>query len=122
MSQWKFYFHFMAFYERGFLMYLYLKERFLALLVGIFVICCFPFAALRIVWVCFSNPKKAWNVFKAFDLTGNVLVNGKFNEYISTRAHRAMVESQTWGCVLCKVLNVFDKDHCAKSANPNKPL
>lgn len=102
-------------------MYLYVKARATALLVGLLIICCFPLAAIRIIGAALSNPPKAWDIFKAFDLTGNVLINGKFNEYISTRAHRAMVESRTWGCVLCKILNVFDKDHCAKSANPNKP-
>ena len=100
----------------------FVTVRFTALLVGIFIICCMPFAALRILWAALSNPPKAWSIFKAFDLTGNVLINGKFNEYISTRAYRAMVESRSWGCVLCKVLDRFQKDHCQKSANPTKPL
>lgn len=99
----------------------YVVPRLLALLVTLFIICCFPLAALRMIGACLSNPDKAWTIHKAFDLTGNVLVNGKFNEYISTRAYRAMLESATWGCVLCKVLDVFQKDHCKKSANPEKP-
>lgn len=96
----------------------YVTARLLALLVGVFIICCFPLAALRIIGAAVANPDKAWTIYKAFDLTGNVLVNGKFNEYISTRAYRAMLESATWGCVLCKILDLFQKDHCKKSANP----
>lgn len=102
-------------------MYLFFSKRIKAFLMGLFVIACFPLAALRILGVSVKNPEKAWNIYKAFDLTGNVLLNGQFNEYISTRAHRAMVKSQTWGCVLCKILDVFDKDHCQKSANPIHP-
>ncbi len=99
----------------------FIRKRLIALLMGLFVICCFPLAALRILGVSVTNPQKAWDIYKAFDLTGNVLLNGQFNEYISTRAHRAMVESHTWGCVLCKILDVFEKDHCQKSANPPHP-
>ncbi len=99
----------------------FMTARLIALLVGIFIILCLPLAALRIIFAALGNPPKAWSIYKAFDLTGNVLINGKFNEYISTRAYRAMVESQSWGCVLCKVLDWFQKDHCKRSVNPDKP-
>lgn len=100
----------------------FVRMRVVALVVGVFIILCLPLAALRIFGVVFTNPVKAWYIFKAFDLTGNVLLNGKFNEYISTRAYRAMQEGRKWGCVLCRWLDDFDPDHCQKSANPDKPL
>lgn len=98
-----------------------IRMRIVALLVGLFIIACFPLAALRIVGAALWNPLKAWDIYKAFDLTGNVLLNGSFNEYISTRAYYAMTEGRTWGCVLCKILDEFQKDHCKLSANPTKP-
>lgn len=99
-----------------------IRMRAIALLIGVFIILCFPLAALRILGATVTNPDKAWNMYKAFDLVGNVLLNGRFNEYISTRAYKAMQENRTWGCVLCKWLDDFDPNHCQKSANPDKPL
>ncbi len=98
------------------------RMRAIALVVGVFIILCFVPAAFRILGAAVMNPDKAWNIYKAFDLTGNVLLNGKFNEYISTRAYVAMTEGRRWGCVLCKWLDDFQPDHCKKSADPNKPL
>lgn len=99
----------------------WLRMRVIALAVGVFIILCFVPAAFRILGASVMNPDKAWNIYKAFDLTGNVLLNGKFNEYISTRAYRAMAEGTKWGCILCKLLDDFQIDHCKKSANPDKP-
>lgn len=99
----------------------WLRMRATALVLGLFIIACFPLAALRILGASVMNPEKAWTIYKSFDLAGNVLLNGKFNEYISTRAYRAMTEGRKWGCWLCKLLDDFQKDHCYKSANPDKP-
>lgn len=94
------------------------------------IVACLPLAALRMLWAVFANPAKAFEQAKAFDLAGNVLLNGKLGEYISTRAYRAWKEGRRWGCVLCKLLDVVDPNHCEKSAknqqtqanrSPNEP-
>ena len=69
----------------------------------------------RYLWSIFSNPDKAWNIAKMIDETGNVDANGKVNTTISARAARAQIAGRPWGCVLCKVLDWIQKDHCKNS-------
>ena len=56
-----------------------------------------------------------WNLLILLDETGNALTGGDPGETISSRAGKAMQEGKTWGCILCKFLNLFQKDHCLKS-------
>lgn len=80
------------------------------------IVVCLPLAALRMLWAVLANPVKAFEQAKAFDLAGNVLLNGKLGEYISTRAYHAMKAGRRWGCVLCRLLDRIDPNHCEKSA------
>ena len=50
-----------------------------------------------------------------FDQLVNVAANGHEDETISSRAGKAAREGKRWGCVLCRLLNVFDNDHCQKT-------
>lgn len=84
--------------------------------IWLLIVVCLPLAAVRMLWAVISNPGKALEQAKAFDKTGNALANGDANEYISTRAHRAWKENKRWGCVLCKLLDIVDPNHCEKSA------
>jgi hypothetical protein len=56
-----------------------------------------------------------WNILIAIDQFGNALFAGSPDETISSRAGKAMREGKVWGCVLCRFLNWFERDHCAKS-------
>lgn len=62
------------------------------------------------------NPPKAMRIFLGIDRATNAALNGDVSESISGRANRARKAGRTWGCVMCKVLNWFDKSHCEKSA------
>lgn len=73
---------------------------------------------LRMLWATFSNPAHAWDVAKGFDLLGNVATNGKLGELISTRAARARNDGRRWGCVLCRLLDAVDPNHCDDSLKP----
>lgn len=53
------------------------------------------------------------------DEWGNTVTGGDPGETISSRAGKAMLAGKMWGCVLCKFLNLFQKDHCLKSINPD---
>lgn len=86
--------------------------------IWLLIVLCLPLAALRMLWAVIVSPTKALEQAKAFDKTGNALANGDPNEYISTRAYRAMQERRRWGCILCRLLDLIEKDHCKKSANP----
>lgn len=49
----------------------------------------------------------------------NVLTGGDANETMSSRAGKALKNGRTWACVLCRFLDLFQKDHCLKSINPD---
>jgi hypothetical protein len=55
-----------------------------------------------------------WNILVSVDQLVNTLTGGSPDETISLRAKRARAAGAQWGCVLCKVLDVFDKGHCDK--------
>ncbi|WP_439684874.1 hypothetical protein MNJPNG_05030 [Cupriavidus oxalaticus] len=56
-----------------------------------------------------------WNILISLDQLGNALMAGDPDETISSRAGKAMQNGKAWGCVLCRFLNWFEKDHCLKS-------
>jgi hypothetical protein len=72
-------------------------------------------AMLRYIATIATNPQKAMRIAIGHDQLANVAFNGHEDETISSRAYRAMKEKRTWGCVLCKFLDVLEKDHCKKS-------
>lgn len=50
----------------------------------------------------------------AFDQLANTLLGGYPDETVSLRAAREKrINNKAWACVLCKVLDWFQKDHCA---------
>lgn len=72
-------------------------------------------AGLRYVWAVIANPRRAWRIAVGFDQLANVTANGDEDETISSRAAKARNAGRRWGCVLCRVLDRIDKDHCTKS-------
>lgn len=56
-----------------------------------------------------------WNVLIAVDQLGNALAAGDPDETISSRAGKAQRAGRRWGCILCRMLDWFERDHCAKS-------
>lgn len=56
-----------------------------------------------------------WNFLVLLDEFGNTLTGGDPGETISSRAGKAMNEGRRWGCVLCRFLNLFQKNHCARA-------
>jgi hypothetical protein len=57
------------------------------------------------------------NVAEAFDRLLNAILLGDPMQTISHRAYLARQHNQEWACLLCKVLDFFQKDHCAKAAD-----
>lgn len=74
-----------------------------------------PVAMLHYVWAVFVTPDKALRIAIGFDQLGNVALNGSEDETISSRADKAREQGKRWGCVLCRLLDWIDKDHCKKS-------
>lgn len=74
-------------------------------------------ALLHYGWAIMSNPSRAARIAVGFDQLANVAANGSSTETISARAYRAAGEGHRWGCVLCRLLDKIDKDHCRKAAS-----
>jgi hypothetical protein len=49
------------------------------------------------------------------DEFGNTLTGGDPGETISSRAGKGELEGKRWACILCRFLDLFQKDHCLKS-------
>lgn len=49
----------------------------------------------------------------------NALTGGDPGETVSSRAGKALREGRHWACILCRFLDLFQKDHCLKSINPD---
>lgn len=59
--------------------------------------------------------QKVIRILVAFDQLVNAVLNGYPDETISSRAAKAARRGSKWGCILCKFLDWFDKDHCEKT-------
>lgn len=56
-----------------------------------------------------------FGVLVALDQLCNALLAGYPDETLSTRAARARASGQRWGCLLCRLLESIDRDHCTRS-------
>ena len=56
-----------------------------------------------------------WNLLIATDQWFNAFFHGDPDETISSRAAKAQIKGRRWGCLLCRFLDIFEKDHCIKS-------
>jgi hypothetical protein len=63
-----------------------------------------------------TGRQRAWDIALGYDHLGNAVTGGSASETISSRAYRAMQEKRTWGCVLCRLLDLLEKNHCQKAA------
>lgn len=69
----------------------------------------------RYLWCVMTNTDKACNIAKMIDEMGNVDANGRVNQTISARAAIAANAGRKWGCVLCKILDAIQPNHCEDS-------
>lgn len=56
----------------------------------------------------------AFNILISLDQLLNTITGGDPDQTVSLRAAEARKRGERWGCVLCRVLDLFDKDHCDK--------
>lgn len=70
------------------------------------------YAGLRMLYCIVKNPAKAWVLAIAHDQLMNAAANGDPDKTISHRANLARREGRRWGCLLCKVLDWLDPNHC----------
>ncbi|WP_157407086.1 hypothetical protein [Janthinobacterium sp. CG3] len=87
-------------------------------MLGIWVGCLIS-GAVASVWMLaaiVAGSRRGWRLAKAFDRLANAATGGADTETISSRANRARSEGRRWGCVLCRLLDRIDKNHCRKSS------
>lgn len=92
-------------------------KRFLALLV-LFIVCQLvsTFAVIKTLYSIFTgNHERSWELLKSYDRLGNAALNGNGKETVSARAYRGMIEGNRKWCLLCRLLDRIDKDHCLLS-------
>jgi len=70
----------------------------------------------RHLYCAVFNPKKAMGIAVAIDRAANGALNGDYNETISSRANRARMNKERWGCWLCALLDWIKNGHCRDSA------
>lgn len=63
----------------------------------------------------YPQSQRAWKISISYDQLGNTMTGGNEDETISSRAGRLKKEGRGWACVLCKLLNWLQKDHCENS-------
>lgn len=64
--------------------------------------------------------KYSLNVLISVDQLFNALAAGDPDETISSRAGKAARQGKRWGCLLCRFLSLFEKDHCNLSIEPDE--
>lgn len=72
-------------------------------------------AALWMLAAIAAGSQRAWHLAIAYDQLANASFGGDPDETISSRAGKAARRGRRWGCLLCRVLDVFDREHCEKS-------
>lgn len=72
------------------------------------------------LWLHKTGDHGYWlNLLVALDELGNALTGGDPGETISSRAAKARNEGREWGCLLCRLLDWIQNDHCKDALNPD---
>ena len=69
----------------------------------------------RYLWSVVFSTYRAWKLAISKDQKANTAFNGSEDETISSRAARARDNGRRWGCILCRLLDAIDHNHCNKS-------
>lgn len=73
-------------------------------------------ASLWMLAAIVAGSPRAWRIALGYDHLGNAVTGGDQRESISSRANRARSLGLPWGCLLCRLLDRIERDHCASSA------
>jgi hypothetical protein len=67
-----------------------------------------------------AGSPRAIRVFVGADQTLNAAIGGNEDETISSRAGKGAREGIWRYCMLCRLLNLIDPNHCEKSIEPDR--
>ncbi|WP_374353714.1 hypothetical protein [Chitinimonas sp.] len=63
-----------------------------------------------------GSPDRAMNTAIGNDQALNAALGGSPDETLSSRANRARAEGRRWGCLLCRLLDRIQPNHCRDSS------
>jgi hypothetical protein len=88
------------------------------ILLALFVACQFSHlvASIWALVAIVTGSPRALRIIIAYDRVVNAATGGLDTETISSRANRGMNKGNRGWCILCRLLDGIDKDHCKKSA------
>lgn len=86
-------------------------------LLGLWLLCqaAAVVASLWMLAAIATGSPRAWRLAVAHDQLANAAFGGDPDETISSRAGKAARNGRRWGCILCRLLDAFDRNHCEKS-------
>jgi len=61
-----------------------------------------------------------WNLLVSLDQFINTVLGGFPDETISSRAAKSRKRGKRWACILCRILDRIDPDHCDKTVEPDE--
>lgn len=87
-------------------------------LLGLFLLCQLAHlvASIWMLAAILGGSPRAWRIIVAYDRVGNAATGGQDTETISSRANRGRSEGRRSWCLLCRLLDRLDADHCKRSA------
>ena len=80
-------------------------------------------AIVASVWMLlsiFAGGRRAWTLAVSYDQLANAAFGGHEDETISSRAGKSARQGKRWACVLCRLLDRIDPNHCEKSIEPDR--
>jgi hypothetical protein len=77
-------------------------------------------AALWMLLALLAGSPRAWHLAVSYDQLANSAFGGSEDETISSRAYKAATRGRRWGCLLCKLLDKIQPDHCRRSLEPDE--
>lgn len=90
-----------------------------SLLLALWILCQFAHV-IASIWMLLAamfrpHGRRAWTLAVAYDQLANAAFGGHEDETISSRAGRARRHGKRWACILCRLLDTLDPDHCERS-------
>lgn len=93
-------------------------------MLGVFLLCQAVnlIAAIWMLLAIISGSPRAWSLAKSYDQLGNAAFGGSEDELISSRAGKAKIRGVKWACILCKLLDKIERNHCENSIETDEGL
>lgn len=84
---------------------------------------CLVGTVIGLLWMVpaliFNSPRFLY-VAKGFDCAASAVFGGDGKTTISRRAGLAARAGRRWGCVLCRLLDHIDRDHCERAVTTDR--